>query len=100
MDALRRQIGGDHYRETAIQPIEYVLSNGLGFCEGNVIKYVSRWKTKGGVEDLLKAKHYLEFLIEMAANDGVPDPDAPSHRVGRRPQILPNPKADLEFSDV
>lgn len=47
----------------AIQPLEFILANGIGFCEGNVIKYVSRWKEKGGVEDLKKAKHYIEVLI-------------------------------------
>ena len=61
---LKQQIGGTHYKSKAIQPIEYVLANGLGFCEGNVVKYVTRWKDKNGIEDLLKAKHYLDFLIE------------------------------------
>lgn len=64
MDALKHQIGGDHYRARAIQPIEYCLANNLPFCEGNVIKYVTRWRERGGLEDLLKAKHYIEFLIE------------------------------------
>ena len=62
--AINEQIGGSHYRNKAIQPIEYILANDLGFCEGNIIKYVSRYKDKNGIEDLKKAKHYLEFLIE------------------------------------
>lgn len=62
--AINEQIGGTHYRDKAIQPIEYILANDLGFCEGNIIKYVSRYKDKNGIEDLKKAKHYLEFLIE------------------------------------
>ena len=62
--AINEQIGGTHYRDKAIQPIEYILANDLGFCEGNIIKYVSRYKDKNGLEDLKKAKHYLEFLIE------------------------------------
>ena len=53
MMALRDQIGGNHYRNLEIQPIEYILRNNLGFVEGNV-----------GVEDLLKTRHYLELLIE------------------------------------
>ena len=57
-----KQIGGEHYK-TSIQPIEFILANNLGFCEGNVVKYVTRWKDKGGVQDLKKAIHYLEFLI-------------------------------------
>ena len=65
--ALSRQEGGDHYKSMAIQPFEYITRNGIGFAEGCVIKYVSRWKTKGGVEDLKKAKHFLELLIEAEA---------------------------------
>lgn len=65
MDSLTKQIGGDHYQKRTIQPIEYILDNDLNFCEGCVIKYVTRWRDKGGVEDLMKAKHYLEFLIEQ-----------------------------------
>lgn len=64
MRVINKQIGGTHYRDKAIQPIEYILANDLGFCEGNVVKYVSRYKDKNGIEDLKKAKHYLEFLIE------------------------------------
>ena len=59
-----KQIEGDHYRKHAIQPIEYILKNNLGPCEANVVKYVTRWRDKGGVKDLRKAIHYLELLIE------------------------------------
>lgn len=69
MSAKDYQIGGSHYKNKGIQPIEYIMSNGLGFCEGNVIKYVSRWRDKNGLDDLLKAKHYLEFLIEEVRDD-------------------------------
>ena len=65
MNALEVQIGGSHYKDKAIQPIEYIHANGLGFCEGNVVKYVSRWKEKGGVADLEKARHYLDILIQL-----------------------------------
>ena len=58
------QVGGNHYAKYAIQPTEYIIKNKLNFCEGNVIKYVSRWRDKGGVEDLKKAKHYIDMLIE------------------------------------
>tara|TARA_R110000796_G_scaffold176805_1_gene293688 strand:+ start:1696 stop:1953 length:258 start_codon:yes stop_codon:yes gene_type:complete len=58
------QVGGNHYKDMAIQPITFVLANNLGFCEGNVIKYVSRWGAKNGIEDLKKARHYLDLLIE------------------------------------
>lgn len=69
MKAKDYQIGGVHYKGKGIQPIEYILKNELGFCEGNVVKYVTRWKDKNGIDDLLKAKHYIEFLIEEASND-------------------------------
>jgi len=58
------QVGGNHYSKYPIQPTEYIIKNKLGFCEGNVVKYVTRWRDKGGVEDLKKAKHYIEMLIE------------------------------------
>lgn len=61
---MTQQIGGDHYAKMAIQPVEFILKNNIGFAEGNVIKYVSRWREKGGVEDLKKARHYLDMLIE------------------------------------
>lgn len=60
---LDKQEGGDHYKNLKIQPVEYILANGLGFCEGSVIKYVTRHEDKGGVQDLRKAIHFLEILI-------------------------------------
>ena len=62
-EATNRQEGGNHY-QLPIQPIEYIYKNGLGYMEGNVIKYVTRHADKGGAEDLRKAIHYLEMLIE------------------------------------
>ena len=60
-----KQVGGDHYKSKAIQPWDYIASNNLGYLEGNIVKYVSRWKDKGGVQDLEKALHYLQKLIEV-----------------------------------
>ena len=62
--ALAVQHGGGHYKGLKIQPVEFIMSNLMGFCEGNVVKYVTRWRTKGGIEDLRKAKHFLQFLLE------------------------------------
>ena len=62
---MREQIGGTHYSNLAIEPIDFIIANNLGFCEGNVIKYISRWKAKNGVEDLEKARWYIDFLIEV-----------------------------------
>lgn len=69
MSANEKQVGGRHYRNQEIQPWDYIASNGLGFFEGNIVKYVSRWKRKGGVEDLQKARHYLDKLIELEGAD-------------------------------
>ena len=65
MSALEHQEGGTHYVDMAIQPVEYIHKNGLGFIEGCVVKYVSRWQSKGGLTDLMKARHFLDILIEM-----------------------------------
>lgn len=68
--ALEKQVGGSHYKACAIQPVEYIYANGIGYFEGNVIKYVTRWKDKGGVADLEKAKHYIDLLIELTQREG------------------------------
>lgn len=64
-ESLRRQVGGDHYKKHAIQPVEYIHANKLGYFEGNVIKYITRWRDKQGVEDLRKAVHYIQLLIDL-----------------------------------
>lgn len=66
--SLDIQIGGTHYKHFPIQPVTYIHANGIPYLEGNVIKYVSRWKLKGGIADLEKAKHYIELLIELERN--------------------------------
>lgn len=63
IDAKDIQIGGTHYKDMPFQPIEFIQANKLGFCEGNAIKYICRWRSKNGIEDLKKAIHYLELLI-------------------------------------
>ena len=62
---LTTQVGGSHYKDTAIQPVEFIQKNNLGFCEGNAIKYLVRHKSKGGRKDVEKAIHYLELLLEL-----------------------------------
>ena len=66
VSANETQVNGDHYKSKAVQPWDFIAGNNMGYLEGNVVKYVSRWKQKAGVDDLKKAKHYLEKLIEMA----------------------------------
>ena len=69
MKANDEQVGGRHYIEKNIQPWDYIIANKMGYLEGNIIKYVSRYKEKGGVEDLIKAAHYLDKLIEVTRNE-------------------------------
>ena len=64
MSANKKQVGGNHYIKYKIQPIDLIIKNNIYFCQGCVIKYVLRFKEKGGVQDLLKAKHYIELLID------------------------------------
>ncbi len=64
MKSLETQIAGQHYKNQKIQPIEYILENELPFIEGNIVKYITRWREKGGIEDLKKVKHYVEILME------------------------------------
>lgn len=66
-EANKTQIGGCHYRAKAIQTWDYIIANNIPYLEGNIIKYVSRWRDKGGVEDLKKARHYLDKLLEEAS---------------------------------
>nr|DAO76285.1 MAG TPA: nucelotide kinase [Caudoviricetes sp.] len=63
------QVGGDHYSKMKIQPIDFITANGIGYIEGIIIKYVCRYKSKNGVEDLKKAQHYLQMLIEREERD-------------------------------
>lgn len=70
--ANETQVGGDHWRTMPIQTWDYIHANGLNYFEGNVVKYVSRWRKKGGVQDLEKARHYLDKLIELARAEGGP----------------------------
>ena len=65
MSALEKQTGGNHYKKCSIQPIEYIHANNLPFIEGNVVKYITRWRDKNGIEDLKKVIHYVELLIEL-----------------------------------
>jgi len=67
--ALDVQVSGTHYKTLAIQPVVYIHANKIGYFEGNVIKYVTRWRDKGGIADLEKAKHYIDLLIELEGKE-------------------------------
>jgi hypothetical protein len=94
MTSMTKQVGGDHYKKLKIQPIEYINANGIGYCEGNVIKYVTRWREKGGVGDLLKAMHYIELLIDSVTPVLPPSESAPyGFKVDGTPKKKPGRKA-------
>jgi hypothetical protein len=65
MSALDKQEGGGHYKQMKIQPVEYICENNIPYCEANVIKYVSRHREKNGAQDIRKAIHYLELILQM-----------------------------------
>ena len=72
MSALEKQVAGGHYTKCSIQPIEYIHANNLPFIEGNVVKYITRWRDKNGIEDLKKVIHYVELLIELETHNDKP----------------------------
>lgn len=65
MSALDTQVGGNHYSKLAIQPVEFIHANRLGFLEGCIVKRITRWREKDGIQDLLKIKHEVDLLIEL-----------------------------------
>lgn len=69
MSANSHQVGGTHYAKHTIQPWDYITANNLGYLEGNIVKYISRWRDKGGIDDLRKVIHYTEKLIELATQE-------------------------------
>ena len=68
--ALDKQVAGTHYKSMAIQPVEFITKNSIGFLEGNIIKYVCRHHAKNGVDDIKKAIHYCELLLETKYGEG------------------------------
>ena len=70
LKATLKQVGGNHYKDCKIQPIEYIVGNDLTFCEGNAIKYITRHRRKGeGRKDIEKVIHYAEMILEMEYNE-------------------------------
>lgn len=70
VDTLKSAPSSDHYKQCTIEPLTYIEQNRLGFHEGNIIKYVSRWRSKNGVDDLKKAQFYIDRLIQLAEKEG------------------------------
>lgn len=74
-NALTVQVGGDHYTKHAIQPIEYIQANKLDFAQGNIVKLATRFRDKGGADDLRKIKHYADIILAMEYGEDI-TPDA------------------------
>jgi hypothetical protein len=110
-DCNKNQVGGTHYTDQKIQVWDYIVANDIPYLEGNVIRYVSRWRAKGGIEDLKKASHYVQKLIELEQarlDDGKPKsvPAVP-HASSTVPQTEPccecgedYPRSDLLAGEV
>ena len=64
-NALDVQVGGNHYKDLVIQPVEFIHANNIGFLEGCIIKRICRWRNKDGIKDLMKIKHEVDLLIEL-----------------------------------
>lgn len=65
MSAKDAQIAGEHYKTLKIQPIDYIIANKMNFQDGNVVKYISRHRAKNGAEDVRKAIHYCQLILEL-----------------------------------
>lgn len=68
---LSTQVGGSHYKGFVIEPVEFIYANDIPFIEGCALKYLCRWRDKGGIADLEKAKHFIEILIELETKKGL-----------------------------
>lgn len=85
MSANAIQVGGDHYKSADFQPWDLIETHGLGFIEGNIVKYLTRWRKKGGVQDLEKVRHYVLKLEELA-EAGIRSPRVVGNGIG--PMVL------------
>ena len=84
----KKQIGGSHYKDMKIQPAQFINENNLPFAEGNAIKYICRHKHKGEVQDLEKAKHYIDMIIERDyGKQGLPLPHG--FTLNKNPDMTP-----------
>lgn len=92
--ATERQVGGSHYKKCKIQPIEYIHANGLDFFQGNIVKYITRFREKGKLEDIRKIKHYCDLLIELEEKNITNPPFEPIQYEGKVSFV---PANKLEF---
>lgn len=74
------QHGGDYYKNKGIEPWDYAVANKLPFLEGSIVKYITRWRDKSGIEDLKKAQHYIQKLIEVEGVKSIEQLKPPASR--------------------
>ncbi len=95
MEANSKQVGGDHYKKYGdLQPWDVVLSWNLGYLEGTALKYIARWRDKGGLDDIRKAVHFLEKLVEVESDKNTQD--SPKDKPSNPPNPWPFPFDKLE----
>ena len=105
MSALDIQVGGDHYKGMSIQPMQYSMANGLDACQHTAIKYITRFRQKGGIQDLEKAKHCIDMLIEFELLNAPAEPasliddDSPRQQGIQQSGELAEPIYDLIYGD-
>jgi Protein of unknwon function (DUF3310) len=75
--AIDSQVGGDHYKNLVIQPIQYAHANNLDFFQGAIVKYATRWKNKNGLQDLEKIIHITQMYIELEKAKSAPSSEKP-----------------------
>ena len=98
MSAMETQVGGDHYKKLAIQPMQYSMENQLDACQHTIIKYVTRFRDKGGIADLEKAKHVIDMLIEFEVNK-TPKVEWVAESVGKKIVAKRKPKAPYGYKE-
>lgn len=92
-DPLKHQVGGTHYKDLKIQPIEYIIANNLGWCEGNIVKYITRHHSKNGIDDVLKVIHYAELLLKTKYNYDTNKPEPSKTNKSEPPKTV-----ELDYS--
>lgn len=97
---LAVQVGGSHYREMPIQPAQYIHANGMGYLAGNVVKYISRYKGKGGPEDIHKAIHYCQLLLELEYGEKKSAVPTPAEQNKSSPYLMGIAKAPFLHAEV
>lgn len=68
MESLLAQVGGTHYKDMEVQPIEYIVKNKLDFAQGSIVKYISRYRKKGQAEDVKKVIHFAKLILQLEYN--------------------------------